>query len=309
MIEALEEMNWHIEHWLLLLPNPRSPEARAILRELEHWVLLSTCDHDGVVCSYRMPKGLAEASRPLLTLALLDGSDDSQVTRVFQKLSGVCRQFLDLALDFEPPVAAVSDATEHLVLLYRPTHDKAQIASAPQWTVVSEFIASAKLAQTAASEAQADQPAEEQEESVSPASSARLNDPSEPVIPVEHFEPHAAPPQLPVASAPETPGSVDDVIDLPGHGVSDKPHRAYPTQKRPDPLTMLPISPDTTSPANPFSRPSCIEAAVNSWNVRFARRCVWRPGWQWGGTGRWFCCRLRTRDCTSFSLSVLHMDG
>ena len=253
MIEALEEMNWDIEHWLLLLPNPRTPEARAILRELEHWVLLSTCDHDGVVCSYRMLKGLAESSRPLLTLALLDGSDDSQVTRVFQKLSGVCRQFLDLSLDFEPPVTTEDDMTEHLVLLYRPTHDKAQIATAPQWTVVSEFIASAKLAQAAASEAQTNQ-IEEEEYGAAVDSSSLEEDSAEPAIPIEHFETRSAEPvPAPVRATPSVrqEGSFDDVIDLPDHDVSGKSILTAVLQRVGSELAECPLRP-----------PMCLEARL-----------------------------------------------
>ena len=144
MIEALEEMNCDLDQWLVLLPNPRTPEAKAMLREIDHWVLLSTCDHDGVVSSYRMLKGLADAGRPRLSLALLNAADEPQATRVFVKLAGVCQQFLDWPIEAEAPIQPAAGITQHLALLYRPTRDKAQLATAPQWTIVSEFLAAGK---------------------------------------------------------------------------------------------------------------------------------------------------------------------
>jgi len=147
--EALEEMNWDVQHWLLLLPNLRTPEAKAILRQVDHWILLSTCDHDGVVSSYRMLKGLVEADRPLLTLSLLDAADDAEVTRVFQKMSGVCQQFLNWTLDFEPAVTPAPGAGEHVILNYRTSRDKGQTAAASHWAILSDFVTASKVPPTA----------------------------------------------------------------------------------------------------------------------------------------------------------------
>lgn len=144
MSEAMEEMNWDVERWLLLLPNPRTCEAKALLREADHWVLLSTCDHDGVVSSYRMLKGVADAGRPRLSLALLDAEDDLAVARVYAKLAGVCQQFLDWPLEAEPAVEKDAAVNEFLVLQYRPTHNKAQLAAAPQWGIIADFLAAAR---------------------------------------------------------------------------------------------------------------------------------------------------------------------
>jgi len=75
MTEALAELSADVDRWLLLLPTPRVPEARALLRQVDHWVLLTTCDHDGVVAGYRTLKGLVETGQsPRVTLALLDGT-------------------------------------------------------------------------------------------------------------------------------------------------------------------------------------------------------------------------------------------
>ena len=144
--ESLEEMNWDVQHWLLLLPNLRTPESKAILRQVDHWILLSTCDHDGVVSGYRMLKGLAEAERPLLTLSLLDAADDAEVTRVFQKMAGVCQQFLNWTLDFEPAVQPAPGAGEHLILTYRTSRDKGQTAAASHWVILSDFVTASKQA-------------------------------------------------------------------------------------------------------------------------------------------------------------------
>ena len=94
MHEALEELCWDVDQWLILLPSPRTHEARTLLREIEHWTLLSTCDHDGVVSCYRTLKGLADLNRPRISLALLDADGESEADRVFSKLSNVSEQFL-----------------------------------------------------------------------------------------------------------------------------------------------------------------------------------------------------------------------
>src|SRR5688572_5757191 len=80
MSEALEEMGWDLDRWLLVLPSLRSTEARGLLKEVDHWAVLSTCDHDGVVSCCRTLKGLSggldESRRPAMTLALLDAASE-----------------------------------------------------------------------------------------------------------------------------------------------------------------------------------------------------------------------------------------
>src|SRR5262249_24903556 len=78
MSEAVEELGCDVDRWLLLFPNPRSADARPILRMVNHWVLLCTCDHDGIVACYRTLKGLVASDRPRLSLALLDATDQEQ---------------------------------------------------------------------------------------------------------------------------------------------------------------------------------------------------------------------------------------
>ena len=226
MSEALEELNWDVEQWLLLLPNPRTPEARALLREVDHWVLLSTCDHDGVVSSYRMLKGVAETSRPRLSLALLEAPDEPTASRVFQKLSGVCLQFLDWPVEAELPVEPAPSVNEHLVLLYRPTRDKAQLATAPQWAAVSDFLTAGRAAQNTPIE-----PADETEQTMY---EPQMEQPRQwAADAMASGEPSTSEPQipapgdvLPVPMAPAAQSSApaadgfDEVIDLPDHDTS-----------------------------------------------------------------------------------------
>lgn len=144
MAEAIEELNFDVDRWLLLIPSPRVPEAQPLLKLVDHWVLLTTCDHDGVVSSYRMLKALADLHTPRLSLAVLDAIDVAQADKVYKKLSGVCQQFLDRTLEAESPVRREYRVCEHVVMLCRPTRDKAQLANPPQWDIVSEFLAKAK---------------------------------------------------------------------------------------------------------------------------------------------------------------------
>ena len=250
MAEAMEEMNWDVEQWLVLLPNPRTPEARAILREIDHWILLSTCDHDGVVSSYRVLKGLAESARPRLTLAVLDAQDEGQGGRVFQKLSSVCQQFLDWPLEPEADVEAAHEVCEHLVLLYRQTREKAQVANAPHWAVVSSFLADAKAAQAvAAAEEQAvgtSAPPEDTQQVPAP-------QPASPE-PVRAASPGM---EIPPASRSSGPAAepansgIDDVIDLPDQNASGESILSAVLKKSGSALIECPIRP-----------PMCVESRI-----------------------------------------------
>lgn len=145
MTEALDELAWDVDRWLLLLPSPRAPEARSLLRDVSQWTLLTTCDHEGVVACYRTVKGLSDLHRPRLTLATLDVASESSASDAFHRLSSVCRQFLGWRVESESPVAgSVSGVTEHVVLWCCATRDKAQLATAPQWQVVTDFLARAQ---------------------------------------------------------------------------------------------------------------------------------------------------------------------
>jgi hypothetical protein len=144
MTDALEELSWDLDRWVLMLPNLRAPEARALLRDVNHWVLLSTCDHDGVVGCYRTLKGVAETDRPRLSLALVDAPTDREAEKVHRKLASVCGQFLEWPLESETPVRFAPDVAEHAVMCSRPSRDAAQAASGPQWQVLAGFLAKIK---------------------------------------------------------------------------------------------------------------------------------------------------------------------
>jgi hypothetical protein len=164
MNEVLEELSWDVQQWLLVLPNPRVPEAKNLLREIRRWVLLSTCDHDGVISCYRTLKGMLEMwpadgsyRRPALALSLLDAPGELEAERISAKLTGVCQQFLNWALETEPAVRANHEVAEHLVMCCRPRGDKSQAAAAPQWQIVADFIArSSAAAQASAAPAVSD---------------------------------------------------------------------------------------------------------------------------------------------------------
>jgi hypothetical protein len=149
MTQALDELAWDVDQWLLLLPTTRAPEARALLRDVVNWTLLATCDHDGVVACYRTLKGLSDLHRPRLSLATLDPASDGEAVSAYQRLASVCRQFLDWSLIDESPVAPSSGVTEHVILWSCATRDKAQLANPPQWQVVTDFLARASKTQIA----------------------------------------------------------------------------------------------------------------------------------------------------------------
>ena len=227
--EAIEELNWDVKRWLVLLTTPRVPEAKALLRQIDHWVLLTTCDHDGVVSAYRTLKGLVEAShRPKVTLALLDGAPEPEMVSVYRKLAGVCQQFLRLELSPEPAVRRSFRIAEHLVLLCRPTRDKAQMGNPPQWGVVSEFLARAKAGAGAREEVveTIDRAAEQGEELVEDTAeeSLSVSDAPAPVVPQAPVAqaPPAVPTKTPFAQSDARPsgGGYQDVLELPEQGAS-----------------------------------------------------------------------------------------
>ena len=155
MAEALEEMNWDVEHWLLLLPNPRTPEAKAILREIDHWVLLSTCDHDGVVSSYRMLKGLAEVASTAADAFAAgcrrrragDGAS-SRSCPACASSSWTGRSILS------PPCSPRRCIGEHLILIYRTSRDKGADRYRFALGDHRDFIAASKVQPVAAEPAQ-----------------------------------------------------------------------------------------------------------------------------------------------------------
>jgi hypothetical protein len=135
--ETLAELSFDVDHWLVCLPNPRTPEARDLIRAAGHWVLLTLADHDGIVATYRALKGLAELGKPRLSLAVLDARDDTAAGAVFRRLEAVSQQFLHCRMEEQPPIRPTMDVTEHLLLHCR----SADVARQPQWQIISDFMA------------------------------------------------------------------------------------------------------------------------------------------------------------------------
>ena len=144
MRDAVNELSCDIDCWLLLVRNPRVAEARALLRDAESWVVLSTCDHEGIVACYRAIKGLADLSKSRVSLAALDATEPGESDAVFRKLSGVCGQFLSCAVEPEPAVGEARHVTDVPLMNCQAGHDKAQLASANHWRVVSDLVAQGK---------------------------------------------------------------------------------------------------------------------------------------------------------------------
>jgi hypothetical protein len=143
MGQTLAELAFDVNRWLISLPNPRSAEARDLLRQTPHWILLTTADHADVVATYRVLKGLADLEMPRLSLVVLNARDDAQADAVFRKLDAVSRQFLGCALDRETPIRPATNVMENAVLNCRTNQEKHQTTPAPHWDVISQFVATA----------------------------------------------------------------------------------------------------------------------------------------------------------------------
>jgi len=146
MQQALDELAWEVRRWLVVLPLARTPEARALLRDLKHMVVLGGADADGIVAAYRAIKGAADAMKregiayPRLSSVILDAAGEAQAAAAHAKLAGACRQFLYWDVDSGGRVDVAPAVAEHLVLNRRASHDKATAAAAPQWSVLSRFL-------------------------------------------------------------------------------------------------------------------------------------------------------------------------
>jgi hypothetical protein len=144
MAQAMEELAWDVDRWLLYVHAPRSPQGRDLLRLVDHWLLLATADHDGVVAAYRTIKGLFGGDRPDLSLVVLDAPDAPHAAGVHQKLSGVCQKFLDCPVRAETPLRHVADVRQTVVLHCRGAVENDQIASSAHWKVISDFLSAMK---------------------------------------------------------------------------------------------------------------------------------------------------------------------
>jgi hypothetical protein len=260
MAEALDELAWDVDRWLLLLPSPRLPEARALLRKVDHWVLLSTCDHDGVVSCYRAIKGLAELPRPRLTLALLNAADQVEAGKVYRKVASVCEQFLNWKMEAEPAVESTDLVSENVTLSFTPSRDRSEAGVGPQWELVQEFLT---RAQAAVAQPESEKPVIEEAESeierieseVESYRSAPIAEPE--MAPVIEPKPAAATvikPAIKAAQPAPVESMIDndnDVADLPDGEVTEAAVLAAVMNKSTSGMVQCPIHP-----------PGCPQAAL-----------------------------------------------
>ncbi|HEY0009174.1 MAG TPA: hypothetical protein VGB55_10660 [Tepidisphaeraceae bacterium] len=138
--EALIELDHDVEQWLIVLPDPRCADSRELLKQLNHWTLLTAADHDAVVTSYRTLKGLADLGSPKLSIAICGDVDEGEVDKTFRKLATVCEQFLKVNVSLFGAVTPAEAIAEHVVLHASAADED---LTSPQWSRL------AKLAQEA----------------------------------------------------------------------------------------------------------------------------------------------------------------
>ncbi|HEY1922470.1 MAG TPA: hypothetical protein VGG44_06865 [Tepidisphaeraceae bacterium] len=202
--QTLAELAFDVSRWLISLPNPRTAEARELLRLAPHWILLTTAEHADVVATYRALKGLADLEMPRLSLVVLNARDDAQADAVFRKLDAVSRQFLGCALEREMPVRPVQNVLEHAVLTCRLNQEKPQPVSAPHWNVVAQFVATAIQSET--------------KSNTEPVSHMNLNNSEDHRTTTPHISPTSTSSEAssPAPKMTLADSSVSEVIDLPG---------------------------------------------------------------------------------------------
>ncbi len=251
MSEALEELAWDIDRWLLLLPSPRLPEARALLRRVDHWVLLSTCDHDGVVSCYRAIKGLAEIPRPRLTLALLHAADQVEAGKVYRKIASVCEQFLNWKMESEAAVEPSEGVNEHLTLSFTPPRDRAEAGVGPHWEVVLEFLTRARAESNHATDeiAKVDQAPIEKESVEADVESFRSETRFQQSVTTEpmaelNTEMQPMPNPIEATTAPVVMDEDSDVTELPGGEVTEAAVLSAVLSKSTLGLIQCPIHPN-----------------------------------------------------------------
>lgn len=193
--ETLVELNQDVSRWLIVLPDPRDEQARALLQAVNQWTLLTGVDHESIVSGYRALKGLADGGRPKLTLAIFGGESDDDVQKARHKLAGVCEQFLQLNIADAVAIPSPAAATEHGLLEAMVGPD----AGETPWDVLGELVAH--------TEPEAPQPA---------ATPAAIH--PEPASPMKIETPvrvSLPPRQEPAASPTVAESEYEQIIDLP----------------------------------------------------------------------------------------------
>jgi len=242
--DAINELNCDLDCWLLSVANPRVAEARALLRNVGHWILLSTPDHDGIVCAYRTLKGLADLGRRRLSVAAVDAREPAQAQRVFQKLSSVCAQFISWTVEPEPPIGSDLQVGECQVMCCRTEHDKAQLASAAHWQIVAELV------NEAASHAE-----------------------EEPPAPIDAAPPAPAAAEAGPAQSPQPHETIADAMPATRPFASVGPQDEGPA---PAPFRPAPLMPEVVDLADGNSEESIVSAVLRH-SVNEVIECPIRP--------------------------------
>jgi len=272
--DALEELSWDVPRWLLAIGHPRGGEARVLLGAARHWTLLAGCGDEMIVSAYRALKGAVEQprsarpgdsdpSRPeAVSLALLGAPDASEAERVFQKLSGVCRQFLGIALQKEPAVLADNgDVAAHIVINAQSPLPGGAEPPAHWETVVADFLQGLTGEQpqerlaTAPMKPQIEQPTTP---SFGPPVAPPIAPPVAPPVArlpdrlaaMDDRAPEPAMPKLSVESSMEAADAASTVIDLPA-GIRAPSDVVYAVMAGAGDLTACPLR-----------APMCAEAGI-----------------------------------------------
>lgn len=146
LAEAMEELNADIDQWLVLIKDPKLAESRSALRLIQNWLLLSTCDSDGIISAYRSVKGLSNLEHQKLTVALINPADAEQAKRVQKKIADVCGRFLNWPVQPGPVLRADERATPRVIMHWHPTHDKSTMSVGPHWQTIESFLSRANPA-------------------------------------------------------------------------------------------------------------------------------------------------------------------
>ncbi|MFI5381024.1 MAG: hypothetical protein ACHRHE_17135, partial [Tepidisphaerales bacterium] len=144
--DAINELNCDLDLWLLAVLNPRLPESRNLLRKIQHWTLLTGCDHEAVVSAYRTLKSVEDIARPRLSLATVVPHQPAEAEATFRRLAGVASQFLDWGVDHEPAVQQSARVCRcDVIRISVPAGSECQAPGA-HWQLVEALLEQAKFA-------------------------------------------------------------------------------------------------------------------------------------------------------------------
>lgn len=202
--ETLVELNQDVDQWMIVLPDPRNTDSRELMRQIAEWTLITGVDHDTVVASYRTIKGLAEGAKPNLSVAIYGAVDVQEVEKTFRKLASVCDQFLHMKSSLLGAIEPGDDLAEHHVLSASASHSKSQLASAPQWKILSDMVLAADTAHVPRA-----MPPVEPRIVAQPAPAMKI----EPPVAIPTPAPAASP--VPMQLAPTHDDDYANIIDLP----------------------------------------------------------------------------------------------